>query len=84
MSAAVELRTGELLFKLFPASKFPCKDLKLLDIVTQIWHVLGGKGLIYETDNEKTMNGREYQLRTISNRHRFIDIHWRCTIDLLI
>jgi hypothetical protein len=87
MSTTVELRTGKLFFKLFPAIKLPSEDPKLLDIVTQIWHVLGGKGLIYEDDNDndnvKIMGRRKNPLRTISDRNWFIDIHWGCTVDLL-
>jgi hypothetical protein len=57
MSTAVKLGTGELLFELLPASKFPCKYFEFFNIVTQIWHVFGGKGLICETDNELIMSG---------------------------
>ena len=84
MSAAVKLRTGELLFELLPASKLPCKDFELFDIVTQLWHVFGSKGLICETDNEKMIGGPKDQLRTISDRHRFVYVHWGSTIGLLI
>jgi hypothetical protein len=52
--------------------------------LAQIWHMFGSKGVIYETDNEKVMGGPKDQLRTISDRHRFVDVHWRSTIDLLI
>jgi hypothetical protein len=83
MSTTVELRTGKLFFKLFPAIKLPSEDSKLLDIVTQIWHVLGGKGFIYEDDNVKIMDRQNNLLRTISDRNWFIDIHWGCTVDLL-
>lgn len=84
MSAAVKLRTGELLFELLPASKLPCKDSELFDIVAQLWHVFGSKGLICEADNEKMMGEPKDQLRTISDRDRFVDVHWGGTIDLLI
>lgn len=45
--------------------------------------MFGSKGLICETDNEQIMSGPECQLRTISDRYRFVDVHWRGTIDLL-
>jgi hypothetical protein len=84
MPATVEFGTSKLFLKLFPASKLPCKDFKLLDIVTQVWHMLGGKGIICEDDNEKRMSRRKHPLRTISDRNWFIDIHWWRTIDLLV
>jgi hypothetical protein len=84
MSAAVKLGTGELLFELLPASKFPCKYFEFFNIVTQIWHMFGSKGLICETDNEPIMSGPKGQLRTISDRHRFVDVHWGSTIDTLV
>lgn len=84
MSAAVKLGTGELLFKLFPASKFPCKYFEFFNIVTQIWHMFGSEGLICESDNEQIISGPKGQLRTIFDRYRFIDIHWGSTVDLLV
>jgi hypothetical protein len=45
--------------------------------------MFGSKGLICETDNEQIMSGPKCQLRTISDRYRFVDVHWRGTIDLL-
>ena len=84
MSTAVKLWTGELLFKLLPASKFPCKYFEFFNIVTQIWHMFGSKGLICETDNEQIVSGPKGQLRTISDRYRFVDVHWGSTIDLLV
>ncbi len=84
MSTAVKLRTGELLFELLPASKFPCKHFEFFNIVTQIWHMFGGKGLICEADNEEIMSEPKGQLRTISDRYRFVDVHWGSTIDLLV
>jgi hypothetical protein len=46
--------------------------------------MFSSKGLICETDNEKMTSGPKDQLRTISDRHRFVDVHWGSTIDLLI
>ena len=46
--------------------------------------MFGGKGLICETDNEQTLSGPKAQLRTISDRYRFVDVHWGSTIDLLV
>ena len=84
MSAAVKLGAGELLFEFLPASKLPRKDSKLFNILAQFRHMFGSKGVICETDNEKTMSGPEDQLRTISDRYRFVNVHWGSTIDLLI
>jgi hypothetical protein len=50
MSAAVKLGAGELLFELLPASKLPRKDSELFNILAQIRHMFGSKGVICETD----------------------------------
>lgn len=57
MSAAFKLWTGKLLFELLPTRKLPCEDSELLDIVTQLWHVFGSKGLVCETGDEKIISG---------------------------
>jgi hypothetical protein len=46
--------------------------------------MFGSKGLICETDNEQIVSGPKGQLRTISDRYRFVDVHWGSTIDLLV
>jgi hypothetical protein len=46
--------------------------------------MFGSKGLICETDNEQIVSGPKGQLRTISDRYWFVDVHWGSTIDLLV
>jgi hypothetical protein len=53
MSAAFKLGTGELLFELLPTSELPRKYSELFDILAQIRHMFGSKGVICEPDNEK-------------------------------
>lgn len=52
------------------------------------WHksgiCLAAKASSVKPINEKTMSGLEDQFRTISDRHRFVNVHWGGTIDLLI
>ena len=53
MSTAVKFRAGKLLFELLPTGELPRKYSELLDIMTQVWQMLGSETLICETDNEK-------------------------------
>ena len=46
MPAAIKLWTGEFLLEFLPALELPMKDLELLNVVTEIGHVLCGESFI--------------------------------------
>ena len=49
MPAAVKLWAGQFLLEFLPALELPMKDLELLNVMTQIGHMLGGESFIWRT-----------------------------------
>ena len=48
MPATLKLRTRDLLLQLLPIIQVPVKYFEVLDIVSEIWHVLSRKGFIWK------------------------------------